>query len=214
MADPRSGADHPAGQQRDISSVAPDISQLKALSHPVRLRMLGLLRTDGPATATQLAARLGLNSGATSYHLRQLAQHGFVEEDSARGNNRDRWWRARHESTATGTGWAEDEQEREVLSAFWQAVTMAHLDQLAAAARERSELPRAWAEASDSSDWVLWLTPEQARDVLARVHALLQEVARTTPASQQQAPSGAEQYLVQLHGFPLPGRIPHRDGAA
>ena len=62
----------------DLTSITPSPSGLQALSHPVRLRMLGLLRTEGPATATTLAPQLGLNTGATSYHLRQLAQHGFV----------------------------------------------------------------------------------------------------------------------------------------
>ena len=63
--------------------------------------MLGLLRSEGPATATTLATRLGLNSGATSYHLRQLEKHGFIVEDTSRGNARDRWWRAAHQSTQT-----------------------------------------------------------------------------------------------------------------
>ena len=67
----------------DLTSITPSPAALKALAHPVRLRMLGLLRIEGPATATTLATRLGLNTGATSYHLRQLAQHGFVVEDDA-----------------------------------------------------------------------------------------------------------------------------------
>ncbi|MBO9578980.1 MAG: helix-turn-helix transcriptional regulator, partial [Microbacteriaceae bacterium] len=52
----------------ELTHITPDPAQLKALSHPMRLRMLGLLRQDGPATAPTLAERLGLNSGATSYH--------------------------------------------------------------------------------------------------------------------------------------------------
>jgi len=44
---------------RNVSEIVPDVTALKALAHPVRLRMLGMLRIDGPATATQLAARLG-----------------------------------------------------------------------------------------------------------------------------------------------------------
>jgi predicted transcriptional regulator len=50
----------------DLTTITPDPTALKALSHPVRLQMLGLLRSDGPATATSLAQRLGLNSDATS----------------------------------------------------------------------------------------------------------------------------------------------------
>ena len=66
--------------------------------------MLGLLRVDGSATAAMLATRLGLNSGATSYHLHQLAQHGFVVDDEARGNGRERWWQTAHSATTTRDG--------------------------------------------------------------------------------------------------------------
>ena len=81
------------------SSITPSAAGLRALSHPTRLKMLMLLRLEGPATATQLAQQLKLNTGATSYHLRQLAEHGFIEEDTERGDARDRWWKAAHEST-------------------------------------------------------------------------------------------------------------------
>ena len=58
------------------------VRAIRALSHPLRVRLLDLLRFDGPSTATLLARRVGESSGATSYHLRQLARHGFIEEDS------------------------------------------------------------------------------------------------------------------------------------
>ena len=81
------------------SAITPSAAGLRTLSHPTRLRMLMLLRLDGPATATQLAQQLRLNTGATSYHLRQLADQGFIVEDAERGDGRDRWWKAAHEST-------------------------------------------------------------------------------------------------------------------
>src|SRR4051812_14770407 len=56
-----------------------DVRALRALAHPLRNRLLGLLRLDGPATASRLARVVGESSGATSYHLRQLAAYGFVE---------------------------------------------------------------------------------------------------------------------------------------
>src|SRR3954465_1992598 len=71
-----------------------DARALRALSHPRRLELLALLRFEGESTATLLARRLGESSGATSYHLRQLAQHGFIEEAPARGG-RERYWRYR-----------------------------------------------------------------------------------------------------------------------
>ena len=121
--------------------VTPDASGLKALGHPVRLRMLGLLRIEGPATATTLATRLGLNTGATSYHLRQLAQHGFIVEDAERGNARDRWWRAAHQSTHTGAATAGSE-EAEAHEAYSQALAVFYSEQLHNAVAERMSLAR------------------------------------------------------------------------
>src|SRR4051794_11570058 len=65
---------------------------LKGLAHPLRLRLLGELNARGSATASQLAAALGESSGSTSYHLRQLHRHGFVEEDLEQGTGRERVW--------------------------------------------------------------------------------------------------------------------------
>lgn len=71
---------------------------LRALSHPIRVRMLDLLNRDGPATASGLAERLGESSGLASWHLRKLAEHGLIEEDVDRGTLRERWWRPAFDS--------------------------------------------------------------------------------------------------------------------
>ncbi|UPZ28594.1 helix-turn-helix domain-containing protein [Streptomyces sp. LRE541] len=73
-----------------------DLATLKALAQPRRQRMLQHLTVHGPATSATLARALGLNTGATSYHLRELARYGFVEETGAHGHGhgRERWWRA------------------------------------------------------------------------------------------------------------------------
>ncbi|MEV6912921.1 winged helix-turn-helix domain-containing protein [Amycolatopsis sp. NPDC051071] len=70
---------------------------LRALSHPLRVRILELLREDGPATASGLAKRVGESSGTTSWHLRQLAECGLITDDAELGSRRDRWWKAVHE---------------------------------------------------------------------------------------------------------------------
>ncbi|TDC62374.1 winged helix-turn-helix domain-containing protein, partial [Streptomyces hainanensis] len=59
----------------------PSFDGLKALAHPRRLQILERLGMYGPATSAMVARGLGLNTGATSYHLRELARHGFVEEE-------------------------------------------------------------------------------------------------------------------------------------
>jgi len=80
--------------ERDIVRATPE--QVRAMVHPLRIRILDALREEGTSTATRLAALLGESSGATSYHLRVLAEAGVIEEDPERGNARDRWWRRAH----------------------------------------------------------------------------------------------------------------------
>jgi DNA-binding transcriptional ArsR family regulator len=185
----------------DLTTITPTPAALQALSHPVRLRMLGLLRIEGPATATTLATRLGLNTGATSYHLRHLAQHGFIVEDAERGNARDRWWRAAHQSTTTGPEDPGDGEAGEVLDAYLQAVAVVMTEQLQRAMEERALLPEPWRNASEFSDYVLRLTPTKARRVRDAIH----EVIRATAAEPESEES--EQFVLQLTAFPLPGTV-------
>jgi len=70
-----------------------DLTALRALAHPLRVEIMNELSDFGPATASMLAERLGESSGATSYHLRQLAKHDIIVEDTERGSGRERWWR-------------------------------------------------------------------------------------------------------------------------
>ncbi len=66
---------------------------LKALAHPLRLRILRHLGTAGPATSTTLATALGENTGTLSYHLRMLERSGLIEDIPERSTGRERWWR-------------------------------------------------------------------------------------------------------------------------
>ncbi len=86
----------PAVTTRDglPAKLNPDASSLRGLAHPLRLRMLEILRLEGPATATMLATRLGVRTGSTSWHLQKLAEHGFIEEIPDRGTRQERWWSA------------------------------------------------------------------------------------------------------------------------
>jgi DNA-binding transcriptional ArsR family regulator len=152
-----------------------DVRALRALAHPLRNRLLGQLRLNGPATASQLGRVVGESSGATSYHLRQLAAYGFVEEAEGRGNARERWWRARHRMTSwhaadilaqEGGAEVEDELIRmeldvrgRILSA-WQA--------------QKAELDPAWTAAASLNDYGMRLRPEEARALTEELDAVLQ----------------------------------------
>ena len=181
-------------------AVNPSTAGLRALSHPTRLRMLMLLRLEGPATATSLAQRLTLNTGATSYHLRQLAEHGFIEEDSERGDARDRWWKASHESThASIADRSADEQEE--IEAYLQTVALMYTELLMQATAERVHLPVEWQRACTTSDWHLTLTPARAQELTQR----LTEVLSGWEEDDEAEDTGS--FVVNINAFPRPGTV-------
>ena len=53
---------------------------MRALAHPVRLALLEVLADEGRLTATEAGERIGESPANASFHLRQLAKYGFVEE--------------------------------------------------------------------------------------------------------------------------------------
>jgi DNA-binding transcriptional ArsR family regulator len=186
--------------------VIPSATGLRALAHPVRLRMLGILRVDGPATASGLAQRLGLNSGATSYHLRQLAEHGFVVDDPERGNGRERWWRAAHRTTSVPNDDGGDEGVRDAQYAFLQAAAITYTRQIQQAVEDQSTLDDGWRRGSDFSDWSLRLTPGEAHSLVRELHAVLDRYRWWRPEDEE-APADAEHFRVLLQAFPRPGTL-------
>jgi len=182
----------------ELTRFTPGPAGLRALSHPVRLRMLGLLRAEGPATATGLAVRLGLNSGATSYHLRQLAEHGFVVDDPERGTGRERWWQAAHQSTTTEK--PKDAEERAAQDAFLQAIAVVQTELLQRAVEEHELLPEPWRDACRFSDWMVRLTPRKAAALVAAMEAIVEDVEEDGDATE-----GVGDFLVVMQAYPRPG---------
>ncbi|MCW2700487.1 MAG: arsR1 [Blastococcus sp.] len=152
-----------------------DVRALRALAHPLRNRLLGQLRMNGPATASQLGRAVGESSGATSYHLRQLEGYGFVEEVEGHGTARERWWRARHRLTSWQAG---DIVDQEGGAEVEHELTRMQVDVrgriFAAWQSQKTELDPAWAAAASLNDYGLRLRPEEARELSAELHALMQ----------------------------------------
>ena len=155
------------------SSIDLTAANLRGLAHPLRVQILGLLRTFGPATATRLAGRLGLTSGALSYHLRQLERYGFIVEDADRGDQRDRWWKAAHDSThfepyrldadAIDEG---DAYERGVISSLHETLVRAQ--------SARRSLPEEWQSQLMLYDRIYEFDAEQAAELSAELSAVLE----------------------------------------
>jgi DNA-binding transcriptional ArsR family regulator len=67
---------------------------LRAIAHPIRNRILTELDAHGPLRAADVARLLGIPANSASFHLRQLAKFGLVEEDpDAARDKRDRVWK-------------------------------------------------------------------------------------------------------------------------
>ncbi|PLW71134.1 transcriptional regulator [Streptomyces sp. DJ] len=194
-----------------VKDVVLDAKGLRALAHPVRVQLVGLLRTHGPSTATRLADRTGLTSGATSYHLRQLAAAGFVEEDAGRGNARERWWRAVHRSTWVAHA-EMAEHEPEATTAYLQSVAAVYAQRTQQVLNEYPSLPRAWQEASDMSDVPLRLTPQETERLRDELRAVVGRYRRDTPEEAAGAPEGSERVSLITLVLPEPGIPAAGDG--
>ena len=139
------------------------------------MQLLAALRTDGPSTASRLADRLGESSGATSYHLRQLAGFGFVEEVPGEGTGRERWWRALHRSTRWNTEEILGEPGgRELVDELSDRIVAQQRRLLAAFAAERDDMDDAWRSAASLNDWGLHLSPARARALIGELNGVLQ----------------------------------------
>ncbi|MGV9878362.1 ArsR/SmtB family transcription factor [Streptomyces sp. NPDC003006] len=149
---------------------------LRGLAHPLRIRLLGSLRHDGPATASQLGARLGESSGSTSYHLRQLAAHGFVEDAPERGRGRERWWQAAHQGTSFDDALLRDADPtvRGAAQLYLHEVTSLHIEALTTWVGTSHEWSEEWLNSSDMSDSQLHLTPELTAELKAKLHQVIE----------------------------------------
>lgn len=193
-----------------------DAARLRGIAHPLRVRLLGLLRAHGPSTATRLAARVGESSAATSYHLRQLATYGFVvpadppEAEAGRpGAGREKWWRAAHRSTRFDSAAAqraatpEEREEVDVLAGeYLRSVATVNAAKVDEWLRRSSELPPRWQGVGTLSDTRVRLTPEQADELAARVSELVRSYGREDLDA---APApGSVEVVVQWQVLPQP----------
>jgi DNA-binding transcriptional ArsR family regulator len=181
-----------------METVRLDARQIRVLAHPLRSRLLGSLRLYGPATATQLAQRLKTNTGATSYHLRQLAEVGLVAEEEREGGGRQRWWRPRHEVSSWRRSQYDDDPDAAAAAEWMESNQVNRFVEHAEAWRRASpgESP-AWRDVSEMSDYFLTLTPQGTRQLLDEIDAVIQRY-RDQPADGPDA----RQILLYLAAAP------------
>ena len=79
---------------RDEATHITDPKAVAAITHPLRMRLLGELARRGTARVKDLADLLDEPANSVSLHLRQLARYGLIEPaPDHTGDRRERWWR-------------------------------------------------------------------------------------------------------------------------
>jgi DNA-binding transcriptional ArsR family regulator len=185
-------------QERHVT----DPADLKAVAHPLRVKMLALLRRHGPATATELAQRLDTETGSTSYHLRILAKHGFVAEAAAgpegRRHPRERRWEAVHRTTGwSNTQLASTDAGREAAAMMRRRQVEVLVGDVERFEAEQDRLEPAWVEAAGIGDLQVRLTRAGLTELWDRFYAHLDELR----ARDSDDPAAAVVSVV-VAGFP------------
>lgn len=180
-----------------------DSGALRALAHPLRVRIYDILSQYGPQTASTLAERLGESSGSTSYHLRALAKHDLIREVTERGTGRERWWErpiggvsfANPDAMATPAGRAATQV---VMTEFLRGRNDQLLDFVTRGIGGEEEM---WQEGTLVSTATARLTPEQSKELTIKIMALIDEAVDNY---RNQTGENVRPVTIRADIFPLP----------
>ena len=179
-----------------------DPNALSGLAHPLRVQLFQSLTHYGPATATQLAQRLGESSGSTSYHLRQLARYGFVETDPERPSGRERWWRRVPGGVLIDTPSRDDDPAGyEAAKLVVGEIQRGRLERHRTWLTTSEEWPCEWREASGELSANLALTPAELEQLTGELNAVVE--AWRDRLGTRRAGTDAIACEVQVATFPL-----------
>lgn len=196
------GADRPSvasslAEMRNIS----DARTMRALAHPVRIALLEELVLGGALTATQLGERIGESPTTCSFHLRQLAKYGFVEEAGG-GKGRARPWRL----TSIGISFSNTNDDPATELAANVLSRMVHerqLERYRTWLETRPSFPRAWREASDDSQYLFYLTPSELKELNKEIVDLLLPKFQARLTDPAQRPAGSAPVELLMFSYPL-----------
>ncbi|MBW9108438.1 helix-turn-helix transcriptional regulator [Microbacterium trichothecenolyticum] len=180
-----------------------DSGALRALAHPLRVKIYDILSQYGPQTASSLAERLGESSGSTSYHLRALAKQDLIREAEDRGTGRERWWErpvggvsfANPDAMTTPAGRAATQV---VMNEFLRNRNDQLLDFVNRGIGGEDEM---WQEGTLISTATARLTPEQSKDLALKIMALIDE---TVDNYRNQTGENVRPVTIRADLFPLP----------
>ncbi|MEU3845245.1 helix-turn-helix domain-containing protein [Streptomyces sp. NPDC028635] len=183
-----------------------DVGTLKALAHPLRMKLYRALTIARTATASQLAEQVDEAVSLVSYHLRKLAEHGLIEEaEKQSADARERWWQP---STDGVTIRDEDFRDAPEKAAAHTAASRLFFEQRADTYRrfldERAHWGAQWNAASDSSEWLLKLTADELSRLSKEMYDLVRKYEELGRAAADAGDTeGRENVAVHTYGFPF-----------
>jgi DNA-binding transcriptional ArsR family regulator len=136
---------------------------MRAMAHPVRLALMEALNDAGTLTATEAAERVGESPSNCSFHLRQLAKYGFVEEAEG-GKGRRRPWRTVH----TGMRFTDVQADPEAALAagtLARVVQERWLERARVGLDQRQYVPEEWRKVTGSDQMTLYVTPDEMKAI-------------------------------------------------
>jgi predicted ArsR family transcriptional regulator len=181
-----------------------DPRAMRAVAHPVRIALLEVLGTEGPLTATQAGEHIGESPTTCSFHLRQLAKYGFIEEVEGIAG-RQRPWRLIH----TGLSFSDvsdDPETRLAATALSRVLHAFYLDRLKEGLALRRDTPTEWQKATGASEFLLYVTVDELRALDEQVEALVKPFAERI-GNPKARPRGAVPIEMLFFAYPRP---PHR----
>jgi DNA-binding transcriptional ArsR family regulator len=177
-----------------------DARALRALAHPARIEIVDHLNVSGSTvTATEMAGLVGLSPSATSYHLRELAKYGLVEQAPSQGDGRERRWRS------TGSSlWIDSDNDHPEAVAAERALIDLYLNRDQQRVREWLDRQHGdvteWRDSSAMMGQQLLVTAAELAHLNEQVRALMEPYR--VRERQADPPAGARQVVVQYTAFP------------
>ena len=192
-----------SGEERPEPRNLTDARTLRALAHPVRIALYEELAFGGAMTATELGERIGETPTTCSFHLRQLAKYGFVEEAGG-GRGRARPWRL----TTIGTEFSPASGDKEAEFASEATLRLFRERQLARYQTWRATRGRygeEWQDAAADSEYIFYLTAGELRQMNLEVHQVMSRWAQLEGRIEDPArrPAGSAQVEALLFSFPV-----------
>ena len=216
LDDVRKSLDDVGKSLEDVGKSLDDVRQLtdsqtlRALTHPVRIALIEALLLGGAMTATEVGERIGESATTCSFHLRQLAKYGFVEEAGG-GKGRSRPWRL----TATGMQFSSVHADPETEMAAVALVRMLRDRQFARYQtwlETNQNFPREWRDAAGSSESIIYLTPGELDELSEEVLALVLPRFRERLTDPARRPPDAVPVEILMLTYPIslppPGDVP------